>query len=129
MASPMVTPLRRVLGLGSAHEGTMHFWRQRLTGLSNLILITGFIILIVALLGRPYRDVVEILGHPFVAVWLLLMVVSIAVHMRIGVQVVIEDYVHDHGLKHLCLILNTFFAIAVGAVSVFAILKIAFGAV
>ncbi len=128
MASPMITPLRRVLGLGSAHEGTMHFWRQRLTGLSNLILIAGFIILIVAMLGRPHREVVEIIASPLVAVWLLLMVISVTIHMRLGVQVVIEDYVHDHGLKNLCLILNTFFTIAVGAVSVFAILKIAFGA-
>jgi succinate dehydrogenase / fumarate reductase membrane anchor subunit len=127
MASPMVTPLRRVLGLGSAHEGTMHFWRQRLTGLSNLILITGFVILLVALLGRSHSDVREILGHPLVAVWLVLMIVSMTVHMRIGVQVVIEDYVHDHTRKHLLLILNTFFTIAVGAVSVFAILKLALG--
>ena len=127
MASPMVTPLRRVLGLGSAHEGTMHHWRQRLTGLSNLILISGFIVLLVALLGRPYPDVIAVLGHPLVAVWLLLMVISISVHMRIGVQIVIEDYVHGHTRKHLLLILNTFFTIAVGAVSVFAILKIAFG--
>ena len=127
MASPMVAPLRRVLGLGSAHEGTMHFWRQRLTGLSNLILITGFVILLVALLGRSHSDVREILGHPLVAVWLVLMVVSMTVHMRIGVQVVIEDYIHDHTRKHLILILNTFFTIAVGAVSVFAILKLALG--
>lgn len=127
MASPMVTPLRRVLGLGSAHEGTMHHWRQRLTGLSNLILISGFVVLIVALIGRSYQDVIGILGHPLVAVWLLLMIISIAVHMRIGVQIVIEDYVHDHTLRGICLILNTFFTIAVGAVSVFAILRIAFG--
>ncbi len=127
MASPMVTPLRRVLGLGSAHEGTMHFWRQRLTGLSNLILITGFVILLVALLGRRHADVVDILASPFIAVWLLLMVVSMTVHMRIGVQVVIEDYVHNHTRKHILLILNTFFTIAVGAVSVFAILKLALG--
>ncbi|MBN9021360.1 MAG: succinate dehydrogenase, hydrophobic membrane anchor protein [Rhizobiales bacterium] len=127
MASPMVTPLRRVLGLGSAHEGTMHHWRQRLTGLSNLILITGFVILVVALIGRPHDRVVEIIGHPIVSVWLLLMVISISVHMRIGMQIVIEDYVHGHTRKHLLLILNTFFTIAVGAVSVFAILRIAFG--
>ncbi len=128
MASPMVTPLRRVLGLGSAHEGTMHFWRQRLTGLSNLILISGFVILVVALLGRPYREVADILGSPFVAVWLLLLAVSITVHMRIGMQVIIEDYVHGHTRKHLLLILNTFYAIAIAAVCIFAILKLAFGA-
>jgi succinate dehydrogenase membrane anchor subunit len=129
MARPaqMRTPLRRVLGLGSAHEGTMHFWRQRLTGLANLILATGFVILVVALIGRPYKDVAAILASPFVALWLLLMVISIAIHMRIGMQVVIEDYVHGHATKPILLILNTFFSFAVAAISVFAILKLAFG--
>ncbi|MCB1502094.1 MAG: succinate dehydrogenase, hydrophobic membrane anchor protein [Bauldia sp.] len=125
--APMRTPLRRVLGLGSAHEGTLHFWRQRLTGLANLILAIGFVILIVALVGRPQKEVLDILGSPFVALWLLLMVISIAVHMRLGMQVVIEDYVHGHAAKPILLILNTFFSFAVAAISVFAILKLAFG--
>lgn len=127
MASPMVTPLRRVLGLGSAHEGTSHFWRQRLTGLANLILATGFVILIVALVGRRYGEVASILASPFVALPLLLLVISIAIHMRLGMQVVIEDYVHGPALRPILLILNTFFAFGVAAVSVFAILKLAFG--
>ncbi len=125
----MVTPLRRVLGLGSAHEGTGHFWRQRLTGLSNLILIAGFVVLVVALLGRPYPEVVAILGSPFVALWLLLMIVSITVHMRIGVQVVIEDYIHGPLLRPFLIILNTFFTFAIAAACIFAILKLAFGGV
>lgn len=127
MASPMVTPLRRVLGLGSAHEGTGHFWRQRLTGLSTLILAAGFVILVVALVGRRHGEVVGILGSPLVAIWLLLLVVSIAVHMRLGMQVVIEDYVHGPSLRPFLLVLNTFFTVAVAAVSIFAILKLAFG--
>lgn len=127
MPSPMVTPLRRVLGLGSAHEGTGHFWRQRLTGLANLFLATGFVILIVALVGRPYPEAASILASPLVALWLLLMIVSIAVHMRIGMQVVIEDYIHGPMLRPLLLILNTFFTVAIAAISVFAILKLAFG--
>lgn len=127
MAFPRETPLKKVLGLGSAHEGTGHFWRQRLTGLANLVLTTCFVILIVALLGRRYGEVVSILASPLVAVVLLLMMVSIAIHMRIGMQVVLEDYIHGPALRPILLILNTFFAFAVAAVSIFAILKLAFG--
>jgi succinate dehydrogenase / fumarate reductase membrane anchor subunit len=127
MTVPRETPLKKVLGLGSAHEGTGHFWRQRLTGLANLVLATCFVVLIVALVGRPYPQVVSILASPFVALVLLLMVLSIAIHMRIGMQVVIEDYIHGPALRPVLLILNTFFAFGVAAVSVFAILKLAFG--
>lgn len=127
MASPMITPLRRVLGLGSAHEGTGHFWRQRLTGLANLVLATCFVILIVALVGRPHAEVASILASPLVALLLLLLVISIAIHMRLGMQVVIEDYVHGPALRPVLLILNTFFAFAIAAISIFAILKLAFG--
>jgi len=127
MAFPRETPLKKVLGLGSAHEGTGHFWRQRLTGLANLVLTTGFVILVVALVGRPYPQVVSILASPLVALVLLLMMISIAIHMRLGMQVVIEDYFHGPALRPILLILNTFFAFGVAAVSIFAILKLAFG--
>jgi succinate dehydrogenase / fumarate reductase membrane anchor subunit len=127
MAFARETPLKKVLGLGSAHEGTGHFWRQRLTGLANLVLATCFVVLVVALVGRPYAQVVSILASPLVALVLLLMVVSIAVHMRLGMQVVLEDYIHGPALRPILLILNTFFAFGVAAVSIFAILKLAFG--
>jgi len=127
MAFARKTPLKNVLGLGSAHEGTIHFWRQRLTGLANLVLTTCFVVLVVVLIGRPYPEVVSILASPFVALVLLLMMVSIAIHMRLGMQVVIEDYFHGPALRSILLILNTFFAFGVAAVSTFAILKLAFG--
>jgi succinate dehydrogenase / fumarate reductase membrane anchor subunit len=127
MAFARETPLKKVLGLGSAHEGTGHFWRQRLTGLANLVLTTCFIILVVALVGRRYGEVSSIIASPFVALILVLMILSIAVHMRIGMQVVIEDYIHGPALRPVLLILNTFFAFGVAAVSIFAILKLAFG--
>lgn len=129
MVFPRETPLKKVLGLGSAHEGTTHFWRQRLTGLANLVLATGFVILIVALVGRPYPQIVSILASPLIALLLLLLVISVTVHMRIGMQVVIEDYIHGPALKPILLIANTFFTVAVGVVSIFAILKLAFGGV
>jgi succinate dehydrogenase / fumarate reductase, membrane anchor subunit len=123
----MVTPLRRVRHLGAAHDGTSHFLRQRLTAAANLPLVITFVILIATLVGRPYHDVVAVLASPFVALLLILMVVSISIHMRIGMQVIIEDYVHGEGLKLALLVANTFFTVVVAAVSIFAILKLAFG--
>ena len=123
----MRTPLHSVLGLGSAREGTMHFWRQRLTALANIPLTIAFVIIIIAAAGRPYGQVVDLLSSPFVAIVLLLMILSITVHMRLGMQVVIEDYIHGPALKTVLLIASTFFTIVVGLVSAFAVLKLAFG--
>lgn len=122
----MRTPLGRVRGHGSAHEGTGHFWRQRLTALANIPLVVFLVWLVVSLNGASHGEVVARLSSPFVAVLLVLTVISVAYHMRIGMQVVIEDYVHGRA-KLALLILNTFFAVLVAAVSVFAILKLAFG--
>ena len=123
----MTTPLRRVRHLGAAHDGTSHFWRQRLTAAANVPLVIGFIILIVVVVGRPRGEVVAILGSPFVALFLILMIVSISIHMRIGMQVIIEDYVHEEKSKLALIVLNTFYAIAIALASAFAILKLAFG--
>jgi succinate dehydrogenase / fumarate reductase membrane anchor subunit len=123
----IATPLRRVRHLGAAHDGTGHFWRQRLTAVANLPLVIAFVILIVVLVGRPRGEVVAVLASPVVAILLMLLIVSVAVHMRIGMQVIIEDYIHGEGLKLAVVAANTFFAVAVAAVSVFAILKLALG--
>jgi succinate dehydrogenase / fumarate reductase membrane anchor subunit len=117
------TPRARVRGLGSARSGTEHFWHQRLTALANVPLTIGFIVLIVALLGRSHATVVQTLAQPFVAIGMLLFIGSVTYHMKIGMQVVIEDYVHDEKWKFAALIANIFFAILVAVLSAYALLK------
>jgi len=122
------TPLARVRGLGSAREGTDHFWKQRMTAVSNLILVCFLIWLLVRLAGADYATVKHTLSRPQNAIPLLLLVLSGVIHMRLGMQSIIEDYVHSEGRKILALMLNSFFAILVGLTSVFAVLKLSFGA-
>ncbi|MBS0252053.1 MAG: succinate dehydrogenase, hydrophobic membrane anchor protein [Proteobacteria bacterium] len=124
----MRTPLKKVRYLGSAKEGADHFWKQRVTAVANLFLGIFLVWLIVSLLGADYATAKQKLAHPLIAIPLLGLVLSGAVHMRIGMQVIIEDYVHGEGLKVVALMLNTFFAIAIALACVFSILKLSFGA-
>ncbi|HWX71235.1 MAG TPA: succinate dehydrogenase, hydrophobic membrane anchor protein [Xanthobacteraceae bacterium] len=123
----MRTPLARVRGRGAARSGTRDFWRQRLTAVANIPLTIAAIIIIIMLLGRNQAAVAQILGAPLVAIIMLLFVASVTVHMRIGMQVIIEDYVHDESTKLTLIMANTFFAIAVALASAFGILKLSFG--
>jgi succinate dehydrogenase / fumarate reductase, membrane anchor subunit len=125
--SSMRTPLGRVRGLGSAKSGTGHFWLQRVTAVANVILTVVFLGVVISLVGKPYQAAVAVLSHPLVAILMLLFTVSGVVHMRLGMQVIIEDYVHGEGLKIAAVMANTFFAIAIGAAYVFALLKLSFG--
>jgi len=121
------TPLGRVRHLGSARSGTRHFWHQRLTSVANVPLTIAVVAIILALLGRNHAAVVQILGSTFVALTMLLFIVTSVYHMWLGMQVIIEDYVLDELPKLVALMANTFFSFAVGLAAVFAILKLSFG--
>jgi succinate dehydrogenase / fumarate reductase membrane anchor subunit len=123
----MRAPLAKVRGLGSAKSGTEHFWLQRLTAVSNIVLVCFLIGLLFALVGADYDTVRRTLAKPYVAVPLLLLVLSAVTHMRLGMQAIIEDYVHSEGRKVALLMLNSFFAMAVGLTAAFAVLKLSFG--
>jgi succinate dehydrogenase / fumarate reductase, membrane anchor subunit len=125
-AGKMSTPLARVRGLGAARSGTEHFLRQRLTAVANVPLSIAFVLIVVALLGRNHAAVVQILGSPLIAVIMLLFIFSITAHMRIGMQVIIEDYVQDEGGKLVLLMANTFFAVVAALASAFAVLMLSF---
>ena len=122
------TPLARVRGLGSARQGAEHFWRQRLTAVANIFLVTFGVWLVATLAGADHATVKATLAKPHVAIPLLLLVLSGLVHMRLGMQTILEDYVHSEGSKVVVLMLNSFFVVAVGLVCVFAVLRLSFGA-
>lgn len=124
----MRTPLKKVRRLGSAKEGATHFWQQRLTAVANVVLCLFLVGLVVKLVGADHATVKRTLANPLIALMLLLLVLSGIYHMRLGMQVVIEDYVTAEGKKIAYLMLNTFFAIFVGAACSFAVLKLSFGA-
>jgi len=121
------TPLARVRGFGTAKSGTQHFWHQRLTAVANIPLTIAAVIILIMLLGRNQAATAQILGSPAVAIIMLLFIISIVTHMKIGMQVIIEDYVHDESGKLTLLMANTFFCWVVGAIAIYALLKLSFG--
>jgi succinate dehydrogenase / fumarate reductase membrane anchor subunit len=124
----MRTPLKTARYLGSAKEGADHFWKQRVTAVANVFLGIFLVWLIASLIGADHATVKQKLANPLIAVALLGLIISGTIHMRLGMQSIIEDYVHGEGLKIVVLMLNTFFAIFIALASIFAVLKLSFGA-
>lgn len=123
----MRTPLARIRYLGSAHAGTDHFWRQRVTGAANIVLALLAAGIIASVAGRPYGEVVHAVGSPLAAAVFVLLFVATAVHMRIGMQIIIEDYISAPGLKVVLLVANTLFSYGLATVAVVAVMKLAVG--
>ena len=121
------TPMARVRGLGSAKDGTEHFWRQRLTAIANVPLVLLMVGLVVALAGSSYTQVRFALANPVIAVLVALAMISVLYHMRLGMQVIIEDYVHDELAKIILIALNIFFSFIIGAATLLALISIVIG--
>ena len=127
VAGKMSTPLGRVRGLGAARSGTEHFWRQRVTGVAMVPLTIAFVLVVIYLAKASQATAIATLSLPLIAILMFFFVVAGIVHMRIGMQVIIEDYVHDEKLKMAAVMANTFFSLLIGAACTYALLKLNFG--
>ena len=126
-SASMRTPLGKVRSLGSARSGTSDFFRQRITAIGMILLIVPAIVIIMKILGSNQATSSQILGNPLVAVIMILFIIASVWHMKIGMQVVLEDYIHDEKLKLALVIGNHFFCWSVGLVSIYAIVKLSSG--
>ena len=121
------TDLARVRGRGTAKSGTEEFWLQRVTSVAGVPLTIMAIIVGMLLIGRNQAAAAQILGSPLVAVIMLSFIVCTILHMKIGVQEIIVDYVPNETLKLALLLANTFYSWVIGLICAFAILKMSFG--
>jgi succinate dehydrogenase / fumarate reductase membrane anchor subunit len=123
----MRTSLGRVRGLGSARSGATHWWHERLTSVSTLILLVWFFVSLLRLPDFSYATVTQWLAAPLAAVPMLLLILSVFWHLASGLRVVVEDYVHEEGGKLFWLVAINFASLFAAALSIFAVLRIAFG--
>ncbi len=121
------TPLGRVRGLGSAKEGVSHWWAQRVTAVALVPLVLWFTGSMLSIVHADYDSAVHWVGQPFNTVLLVALLVGAFYHALLGLQVVIEDYVHAEGTKVIALLIMKFIMVLLGASAIFAVLRIAFG--
>jgi succinate dehydrogenase / fumarate reductase membrane anchor subunit len=121
----MRSDLGRVRGMGSAKEGVHHWWMQRLTAIALIPLVLWFVASVAGLAGAGYEETAAWLSQPFVAIAVILMVTATLYHAVLGIQVVIEDYIHHEGWKFFWLIAMKFVFLVLGLVAVFSVLKLA----
>lgn len=121
------TPLAHARGLGSAKSGTAHWWAQRLTAIALVPLIVWFTVSIIVMTGSGHDTVVAWIGNPLTAVLMILLIVAVFHHMQLGLQVVIEDYVHTRWTQITLLLLVKGAALLLGATGILSVLKIAIG--
>lgn len=121
------SPLAQVLGLGAAKEGVSHWWWQRLTAVALVPLALWFIWSLIAAESLSFATVHAWLAQPAHALGMILLVSVLALHSQLGIQVVIEDYVHDHALKVLALVASSFVHVLVGAAGILSVLLVVFG--
>jgi succinate dehydrogenase / fumarate reductase membrane anchor subunit len=123
----MRSPLGRARGLGSAKSGTQHWWAQRLTALALVPLTIWFVIAMVAATGSDYASARVFIGNPITAVLLILLIVATFHHAQLGLQVVIEDYVHTKPVEIALLLIIKGAAVVLALAAIFAVLSVAFG--
>jgi len=121
------TALGRVRGLGSAKSGTAHWWLQRLTSLALIPLTVWFVVSVIAHVGAPYDDVRAWLSQPWSATLMILLLVATFHHAAAGMQVVYEDYIHNHAIRLAADLATKGLAFLLAAYGIVAVLKIAFG--
>ncbi len=121
------SPIGRVRGLGSAKEGTGHFWAQRITAVALIPLTFMFVVIIFNFIGADHARAVALMGNPLVAVVMLMFIIASFYHSQLGLQVVIEDYIQHEGLKTASVLAVSLGTFALGIASVFAVLKLSFG--
>ncbi|MGZ5923561.1 MAG: succinate dehydrogenase, hydrophobic membrane anchor protein [Rhizomicrobium sp.] len=119
------TPLHKVQGMGSSHSGVSHFWRQRVTAAALIPLTLWFGVSVLGLVGAHEASTLAFLSQPLNAILMAAFVLILLYHMTLGLQVIIDDYVHSNGQKLFLILLMRSFAIAAGATSIFALLRIA----
>lgn len=120
-------PLGKVLGLGTAKDGTEHWWAQRVTALALLLLGSWFLLSLAMADGLRYSDVVVFVGRPVNSVLLILLCATLAYHSYLGIQVVIEDYVHAPGLKLASLLISRFAHVFLALLSAYSVLRVGLG--